>query len=50
MGPRTWKIISELRQYCDLQPGRRAEVARVLGLQRQVLTHWFADRKQPTSE
>ena len=50
MGPKTWKILSQLRDYCDLQYGRRSKVARVLGLQRQVLTHWFAKRKQPTCE
>jgi hypothetical protein len=50
MGPRTWKIISQLRAYCDLEYGRRSKLARTLGLQRQVLTHWFTNRKQPTSE
>jgi hypothetical protein len=50
MGPRTWKIISRLKTYCDLEYGRRSKLARALGLQRQVLTHWFANRKQPSSE
>jgi hypothetical protein len=50
MGPRTWKIISQLKAYCDLERGRRTKLARALGLQRQVLSHWFADRKQPTGE
>jgi hypothetical protein len=50
MGPRTWKIISQLRAYCDLEYGKRSKLAKALGLQRQVLTHWFANRKQPTSE
>lgn len=33
MGPKTWKIISQLRDYCDLQYGRRSEVARTLVLE-----------------
>jgi hypothetical protein len=50
MGPRTWNLVSQLKAYCDVSHGRRARVARELGMQRQVLSHWFSRRKSPTSE
>jgi DNA-binding phage protein len=50
MGPRTLKLINQLEAYCNSGRGRRSRVARTLGLQRQTLTHWFSNRKNPTSE
>ena len=50
MGPRTLKLINQLEVYCNSRRGTRSRVARTLGLQRQTLTHWFSNRKNPTSE
>jgi hypothetical protein len=50
MGPRTLKLINQLEVYCNSRWGRRSRVARTLGLPRQALTHWFSNRKNPTSE
>jgi hypothetical protein len=50
--PRTQQLIDELRAWCD-EPGgrgRRAEVARALGLERYDITHWLAGRQGPTAE
>jgi predicted transcriptional regulator len=42
------KLITELRAWCDEQFGRRAELARMLGVSRQLVSDWFAGRATPT--
>ncbi|MBV8967850.1 MAG: helix-turn-helix transcriptional regulator [Verrucomicrobia bacterium] len=43
-------LISELKNWCDQKYGRRAELARMLGVSRQLITDWFAGRALPTLE
>jgi predicted transcriptional regulator len=42
------KLIAELKAWADAEYGRRAELARMLGVSRQLVTEWFAGRKTPT--
>jgi predicted transcriptional regulator len=42
------KLVSELREWCDEKYGRRAELARMLGVSRQLVSDWFAGRTTPT--
>jgi predicted transcriptional regulator len=42
------KLIAELKVWADAEYGRRAELARMLGVSRQLVTEWFAGRKTPT--
>jgi hypothetical protein len=42
--------LAGLRAWCDQERGRRALVAKELGLERQVVTNWLAGRQQPTAE
>jgi predicted transcriptional regulator len=42
------KLVGELREWCDEKYGRRAELARMLGVSRQLVSDWFAGRTTPT--
>jgi transcriptional regulator with XRE-family HTH domain len=44
------KLIRELTAWVDAEYGRRAELARQLGVSRQRVTDWLAGRKTPTLE
>jgi hypothetical protein len=48
--PRTQKLLDQLKDWCDVERGRRAEIARVLDLPNQAITDWLAGRRQPTAE
>jgi transcriptional regulator with XRE-family HTH domain len=50
MPPKTQKLLDELREYCDEKRGRRAEIAKLIGIKRQSITDWFSGRQQPTAE
>jgi hypothetical protein len=50
MPPKTEKLLTELKEWCDEKYGRRAEFARAIGTTRGAITHWFAGRQQPTAE
>jgi DNA-binding transcriptional regulator YiaG len=50
MPERVRKLLDELKAWCDLERGRRWEVARFVGVQRQVVSNWFAHRQEPTGE
>jgi transcriptional regulator with XRE-family HTH domain len=39
-----------LTREADQERGRRAEVARVIGIKRQSITDWFSGQQQPTAE
>jgi hypothetical protein len=43
-------LIAELKAWADAEYGRRAELARMLGVSRQLISEWFADppRSVPT--
>jgi len=41
-------LVAELRAWCDEKYGRRAELARMLGVSKQLVSDWFAGRTMPT--
>jgi hypothetical protein len=47
MHPKTKKLLSELKDWCDQGFGRRSEVARLLGVPRSLITEWFANTRIP---
>jgi hypothetical protein len=47
---RTRKLLEALRVWCDEEHGRRADVARFVGVERQVVTNRLAGRQEPTGE
>ena len=50
MPKETTKLIQELKAWCDGAYGRRAEIGRMLGKNRQTIQNWFAGKQQPTGE
>jgi DNA-binding XRE family transcriptional regulator len=44
------KLIDELVTWSDLEPGRRSNLARHLGVSRQTVTNWLAGRRNPRLE
>lgn len=41
-------LLAELKAWADAEYGRRAELARMLGVSRQLVSEWFAGRATPT--
>jgi len=50
MRPKTENLIDELRQWCDVERGRRSEVSRILNITRQAVSDWFSGKSHPNSE
>ena len=50
VGPKTQRLIDQLRLWCDQEKGRRTEAARSIGVTTQAITDWFAGRRNPTAE
>jgi plasmid maintenance system antidote protein VapI len=46
----TEKLMAELNAWTDAEYGRRAEIARILGVPRQRVTNWIAGQGAPTLE
>jgi DNA-binding transcriptional regulator YiaG len=44
------QLIAELKAWADQEYGRRAQLARTLGVSRQVVSDWLARRSIPTLE
>jgi DNA-binding transcriptional regulator YdaS (Cro superfamily) len=44
------KLIADLKAWADAGYGRRADLARMLGVSPQLVSDWFAGRRQPTLE
>ena len=42
------KLLTELKTWANAEYGRRAELARMLGVSRQLVSEWFAGRATPT--
>jgi DNA-binding XRE family transcriptional regulator len=42
------KLLLELKEWADARYGRRAEVAQLLGVSKQLISEWFAGRSTPT--
>jgi transcriptional regulator with XRE-family HTH domain len=42
------KLMAEVKAWADQKRGRRSEMARMLGVSRQLVTNWLAGRKMPT--
>jgi DNA-binding transcriptional regulator YiaG len=50
MRPQTENLLSELKEWCDAEHGRRAELARIMSVKSQAVSNWFARKSNPTSE
>jgi transcriptional regulator with XRE-family HTH domain len=48
--PEIEKIISELRVWCDKQRGRRVEIAKMLGVSRQLVNDWLQRNTDPLAD
>jgi transcriptional regulator with XRE-family HTH domain len=48
VGNLTCLIFGELKAWADAGYGRHAELARMLGVSRQLVSDWFAGRNKPT--
>jgi len=46
----TEKLLKELQDWADQKRGRRAELARILGVDRSSITEWFQKRSEPSWE
>jgi transcriptional regulator with XRE-family HTH domain len=46
----TEKLIASLKAWVDAEYGRRAQIARMLGVHRQQITNWLEGQKTPTLE
>jgi plasmid maintenance system antidote protein VapI len=46
----TEKLMGELKAWADAEYGRRADVARMLGVPRQRVTNWISGHGTPTLE
>jgi DNA-binding transcriptional regulator YiaG len=44
------KLMADVKAWADQKRGRRSEMARMLGVSRQLVTNWLAGRKMPTLE
>jgi hypothetical protein len=47
MHPKTKELLSELKDWCDQEFGRRSEVARLLDVSPSLITEWFASYRTP---
>jgi hypothetical protein len=48
--PEIEKIISELREWCDMERGRRVQIAKMCGVSRQLVNDWFNRKTDPMAE
>jgi hypothetical protein len=48
--PQTGSLLSELKEWCDHEHGRRSELARIMGVKPQAVSAWFTRKNNPTSE
>ena len=48
--PRTKQFLAKVKAFCDQEYGRRAKLARFLGIQRQAVTNLLNERQNPTGE
>lgn len=46
--PEIENLINQLRDWCKEEYGRNSEVARTLGVSRQLISDWFAGRTVPS--
>lgn len=44
---RSERLLAELKSWADAAYGRRAELARMLGVSKQLISEWFAGRSVP---
>jgi plasmid maintenance system antidote protein VapI len=50
MGELTNELLERLREWCEEKRGRKAQIARELGIAQQALSNLFAGRQQLTGE
>ena len=46
--PEVLKLISDLRKWCDVKRGRRAYLARVIGIEPRRVSDWLVGRVRPS--
>ena len=46
--PEIQSTLTKLKEWCEAEYGRQAEIARVLGVSRQLVTDWFRGKAIPT--
>jgi transcriptional regulator with XRE-family HTH domain len=47
-GKEAEKLLRELKEWADAEYGRRAKLAQLLGVSKQLVSEWFAGRSVPT--
>jgi transcriptional regulator with XRE-family HTH domain len=50
MHPKTKQTIKDARNWANQSFGRRAQLARHLGVARSLITDWFEGRRVPTAD
>jgi len=50
MATRTGKLLEKLRVWCATEHGRKAVVARFVGVSRQAVSNWLSGRQRLTGE
>ena len=48
MNDQTAKLFADLKTWCTTHKVKYAELSRLLGVSRQLITEWFHDRSKPT--
>lgn len=46
--PEVAKLLSDLQKWCDVKRGRRAYIARIIGVPPRRISDWFAGRILPS--
>jgi hypothetical protein len=46
--PEVVRLLADLKAWCDEKHGRQTEIARILGVNRQRISDWFAHRTLPS--
>jgi hypothetical protein len=46
--PEVIRLLSDLRKWCDAEPGRRQLIARAIGVDRRRVTDWLTGRTLPS--
>jgi hypothetical protein len=48
--PEIEKLVSELQAWCQAKRGRNTEIAKMLGVSRQLVTDWFSRKTDPMAD
>ena len=50
MSPKTEDLIAELKNWCNAEHGRRAELSRILNVRPNTISYWLKGEHKPGSE